>query len=1001
MYKIILILLLLFAVTLGPQQSTEKPFIQERMVSPQGKDLKFSHGSSIVELTDGSLFCAWYAGSREKGDDVAIYGSRLEKNSDTWSKAVILVDTPGKSEGNPVLFLSNKSVLWLFYQTMYGSGEGRTKPGTGWTTCKIKTITSEDGGKTWSEERILVEELGYLTRNKPIQLEDNTILLPIHDERDWSSRILISKDEGKTWEMSQRIDSGLGFHKGNIEPALLRRLDGRLLCYMRTGSEGFKSNYKTWKSISTDHGFHWTKPIEVEIPNPNAALDLLRLNSGNVVMALNPVPEGGRKKLSLWLSTNDAESWNIFRTVENGPEYSSYPALIQSSDGLIHMTYSRSEGGIKHVTLNEAWIWQDALVSKEYKLPNLVPALDAEDDLELMTQARQYIPVKDESFIEHIRGKIDEDEIAKIETLFQPTPIASELQFDPIISADHVTAMCEAQGKIWIGTLRGLYYVDPPEKRAQRYENYGISGPLATHITALDVDSRGVLWIGTPLGLSLLKPDSTWKSIQGKEGLPVENITALAIDENDRIWIGTSQGAILCRPYEEEGRKWFYRAGKRYLLNDNIIDIALAPEGMPVYFKTEEGLSRIDAVTRTLKQKADIIEKRLNQRHRRLGLVAACSLDDAENPTSYTIPDNDNDGLWTSYHVVAMSLAYGATSNKMYLESAKEGMHALVMLQNASGIPGLVARSVLPIEEAKNKSAQWQPTSDKKMLWKSDTSSDEIDGHFFAFYAYWQHIAQFDPEENKLIQKQISTVMDYIVDNGYLLIDWDGQRTRWGFWSPELLNDDPEHYIENGLNAAQILSFLKVTYYITGDSKYKEHYDYLISEHGYLGNVMMEKKAFPDENNHSDNQLGFCALYPLLQLEYDPQARRALQKAVRRHYKILANDGSSFFFFAAATIDLDFVDIQSAVKDLRQTPTDRRQWRMINSNRADIIWHPRPSRFGRPQLLYVLPGDERNWAKWNGNPYYPDAGGDGSVEDDGASWLLGYWMGRYHGFISD
>jgi hypothetical protein len=178
------------------------------------------------------------------------------------------------------------------------------------------------------------------------------------------------------------------------------------------------------------------------------------------------------------------------------------------------------------------------------------------------------------------------------------------------------------------------------------------------------------------------------------------------------------------------------------------------------------------------------------------------------------------------------------------------------------------------------------------------------------------------------------------------------------------------------------------------------HFDKLIVEHGYLGNVLLEKKVFPDENNHSDNQLGFCALYPWLQLEKDPRVRQALQQTVRRHYKTLWRDGSSFFYLAAATIDPDFVDIKGAVQYLRDTPTDRRQWKMVNSHRADIIWNPNLSRFGKPQLLYVLPPDERNWAKWNGNPYYPDGGGDGRVEDDGASWLLAYWMGRYHGFIA-
>ncbi len=347
-----------------------------------------------------------------------------------------------------------------------------------------------------------------------------------------------------------------------------------------------------------------------------------------------------------------------------------------------------------------------------------------------------------------------------------------------------------------------------------------------------------------------------------------------------------------------------------------------------------------------------------------------------------------------------MSLAFATTGMEKYKESAKESMHAMIMLQNASGIPGLVARSMLPIEFRNEKSEQWRETPDGKYIWKSDTSSDEIDGHFFAFYAYWEHIAKYDPTEAELIKKQASTIMNYIVDNNYQLIDWDGERTRWGFWNPELLNDNPEHYLESGLNSAQILSFLKVTYYITGDKKFKEHYDHLITQHGYLANVLLEKKVFPDANNHSDNQLGFCALYPLLQLEYDPKARNALQRTVRRHYRTLARDGSAFFYFAAATIDPDFVDILGGVENLRQIPTDRRQWKMINSNRKDIILSPYKSRFGRPQLLTVLPADERNWSKWNGNPYYPDGGKSGTYEDDGASWLLAYWMGRYHGFIS-
>ena len=140
------ILALLASVLLSGNVVSAEPYFKAQFVSLPGGKIKFSHGSTIVELTDGTLFCAWYGGSREKGDDVAIYSSRLKKKTRSWSKARVIVDTPGKSEGNPVLFLDNKNVLWLFYQTMYGSGDGPTKQGTGWTTCKVKAITSTDGG---------------------------------------------------------------------------------------------------------------------------------------------------------------------------------------------------------------------------------------------------------------------------------------------------------------------------------------------------------------------------------------------------------------------------------------------------------------------------------------------------------------------------------------------------------------------------------------------------------------------------------------------------------------------------------------------------------------------------------------------------------------------------------------------------------------------------------------------------------------------------------------
>ena len=611
------------------------------------------------------------------------------------------------------------------------------------------------------------------------------------------------------------------------------------------------------------------------------------------------------------------------------------------------------------------------------------------------------LPVVVEPFFEHVRGPVDglsAEGATGITVDGEGKPVILTEPKPELAPGETINAQVETGGVVWCGTDRGLY--TKAGNTWKRHDSYGVNGPLATKITALARDSQGGLWVGTPLGLSLMKADGTWSHVQGKQGMPYEDVTALACDAQDNLWIGTSCGAILYRPNATD-RKWYYRQGKRYLPGDHVLAVALAPAGMPAFFLTDGGVGRIDAVPRTLLEKAQIIETRVNERHRRLGMVADCMLDDADNPTSHSIHDNDNDGLWTAYHVAAMSLCYGATKDDAAKASATESMHALYMLQNASGIPGLVARSVLPPELGEKKGKQWQPTPDGKMYWKSDTSSDEIDGHYLAFFTFYEHIAQYDDAERKVLVRQVRALTDHLVDNGYQLIDYHGKRTKWGFWDPKSMNENPMGAVEAGLNSLQILSFLKVAHHVTGDKKYENHYRRLIVEHGYLNNILLTKKSFPDENNHSDDQLGYVAWYPILQLETDPRIKRALVTGVRRHYEVVRPEQPSFYTFVTATVAPNQSDILGAAENLRQIPTDRRMWRQDNSQRADVTFSDRSNRFGKRVLTRVVPADERAFQKWNGDPYLPDGGHGGRLEDDGAAYLLPYWMGRFHGFIAE
>ncbi|GMW02763.1 MAG: hypothetical protein AMXMBFR84_38990 [Candidatus Hydrogenedentota bacterium] len=562
----------------------------------------------------------------------------------------------------------------------------------------------------------------------------------------------------------------------------------------------------------------------------------------------------------------------------------------------------------------------------------------------------------------------------------------------------------------WIGTETGLFRRDYGSEPI-RHEHYGVDGPLASRITAMAASRDGSVWIGTPVGLTRLISKGPFKSLRGIDGLPYEDITALTVDAEDNLWIGTTRGLVHYRPSDSD-RVWFYRAGPRYLADDRVSDLALSADGRTVYVATPAGLSLLHVEATTLREKADAIEGLVNERHRRMGLVAACEFEDPSDTASFVIRDQPNDGLWTAYHVTAMSLAYGATGEESYKESARTGMKALYMLQNASGVPGLPARSVLTPDEwndreRRNSQAprvddEWHSNPDGTLYWRGDTSSDEYCGHYMAFFAYWEHIARHDAAEPEVLLRQVRAMTDYLIDHDLVVIDIDGKPTRWGTWNPKTLNQDPSRYLENGLNALQICSFLNTAFHVTGDRKYRDLYLDLMQEHDYLSNILTEKKVFPDEVNHSDDQLGFCAWYPILQTERDPRIRLALHQAVRRHWMVEEAERASFFTFVYATLDPNHADIRGGVRTLAEMPVDRRSWRMENSHRADVVFDRRPNRFGRRVLLDCLPADERNFEKWNQDPYEPDGGDpEGMREDSGASYLLAYWMGRYHGLFKE
>ena len=78
-----------------------------------------AHCSTIIELPNENLMVSFYAGTREAHLDSKIYISIYDKSSEEWLEPRVILDTPGKSNGNAVLFLNKNKRIYLFNNTIH------------------------------------------------------------------------------------------------------------------------------------------------------------------------------------------------------------------------------------------------------------------------------------------------------------------------------------------------------------------------------------------------------------------------------------------------------------------------------------------------------------------------------------------------------------------------------------------------------------------------------------------------------------------------------------------------------------------------------------------------------------------------------------------------------------------------------------------------------------------------------------------------------------------
>lgn len=323
----------------------------EKIFGPETPTGKYKHPTTLTELDTGDLLLAYYGGGGEYEKETAVYGARLRPGEKQWSAPTVLARSPMYSMGNPVLWQAPDHRVWLFFVV---------RPGATWSTSRVSAKVSDDRGLSWSDAFMVTFDEGTMVRSRPILLSDGHYLLPIYHETgadteftapDTGSVFLRFDPAARSWSRSEKVLSRMG----NLQAAVVELDPGHLLALGRRGGdyEPGKDGFVV-QTESRDAGRTWSPGVETEFPNPNAAVELIKLRSGALLFVYNHSMDE-RTPLRAALSTDGGRTWPRQLDLASGPASFSYPTAVQTVDGKIHVTFTSDDRTvIRHATFEES-----------------------------------------------------------------------------------------------------------------------------------------------------------------------------------------------------------------------------------------------------------------------------------------------------------------------------------------------------------------------------------------------------------------------------------------------------------------------------------------------------------------------------------------------------------------------------------------------------------------------------------------------------------------------
>lgn len=459
-----------------------------------------------------------------------------------------------------------------------------------------------------------------------------------------------------------------------------------------------------------------------------------------------------------------------------------------------------------------------------------------------------------------------------------------------------------------------------------------------------------------------------------------------------------------------DGPEWRVYPAERWLPHQDVRGVATpASDALSeLFFATAGGLARVTAQYMTLEQKMAYFVDRVVARHDRDGAVADSRLT-VRGDLSTNIPwDSDNDGGWTCYWILAECSRWLETGAEDARANFDRSLDRMLSLQTLTGTEHFLARAVIRREGCRlddcddPDDGEWFLSPDAEWWVKGNTSNDEVISHMFMMGPAYDWCATED--QRAAIRQHVTRIVGGIIDNGWMLVDVDGEVTRYGQFDPGYVNVSiAGRTSDGGRRSVAALGMAALAYHLSGDPRFLEARQALIDEHGYADNAVRsaEYPLFGGQYSGDNHELAMQAWMALLRYEPDPLLRERWFDGWRRTWAVLEVQQGAMWDVAHHMLGGDAAPVEHIVRWLRLAPMDFVRWSIANGHRRDLV--PPPPHYeqrgrmrsdGRP-----IPYDERANDRWNTDQYRIDRGHGGWVEMDGADVLAPYWLARHFGLV--